>query len=65
MRKRIAAVLGLVLMAACESTPTTTRAEAAGAALNGGVVFGSGNRSDSTANDNTARGGGLVVGSGN
>ncbi len=67
MRKRVAAVLGLALLAGCEAAAPTASAETEGPSLTGGVIFGSGNRSDSTANDNITSqedSGGVGFGSG-
>lgn len=77
MKKRIAAVLSVVLLAGCEAAPTIN-ASGAGESRDGGVIFGSGNRagSDSTGttttsatgeNTNATTGdgrGGLILGSG-
>ena len=73
MTKRIAAVLGVLVLAGCEAAPTIS-AEGVGESQDGGVIFGSGNRagSDSTGTNNTTttstedgRGGGVIFGSGN
>jgi hypothetical protein len=68
MRKRVAAVIGLAFVAGCESVAPTLSVEAAGPSLDGGVVFGSGHRSDSTTTGNnnatTQESGGVVFGSG-
>ena len=76
MKKGMAGLLAIVLLAGCESVPTSTT-EGAGASQNGGVIFGSGNGagSDSTATTTTASGdtnatteedrGGVIFGSGN
>lgn len=73
MKKRVAAVLGLALLAGCEAGSPTMNAEVAGPAFDGGVMFGSGHRSgDSTSTTTTQSGnadtqqqsGGVMFGSG-
>lgn len=73
MNKRFAAVLGLGLLAGCSVESPTASAEAGAASLNGGVMFGSGHRSDSdstsTGNENSNAttqdaSGGVMFGSG-
>lgn len=79
MRKRIVAVLALVVLAGCEATPTIS-VEGVGGLQDGGVIFGSGNRagSDSTGTSTTSATGentgattsddgrgGVIFGSGN
>lgn len=71
MKTRLAAVLGMGLLAGCEAAGPTISAEAAGPALDGGVMFGSGHRSgsDSTTTQSDAAtqatSGGVMFGSGN
>jgi hypothetical protein len=71
MKKRVAAVLAVVVLAGCEAAPTIS-AEGVGESRDGGVILGSGNRagSDSTVtNTNTTSTddgrGGVIFGSGN
>lgn len=73
MNKRFAVVLGLGLLAGCGVESPTASAEAGDASLNGGVMFGSGHRSDSDStaaadenNDATTQeaSGGVMFGSG-
>ena len=76
MRNLRIILIGLTL-AACAELPTDSKAgppEAGGPSYNGGLVFGSGNRSDSTATTASTDGsattsatsdGGVVFGSGN
>lgn len=77
MRNLRIILIGLTL-AACAELPTDSKAgppEAGGPSYDGGLVFGSGNRSDSTATTtastegsattSTTSDGGLVFGSGN
>jgi hypothetical protein len=78
MKKRVAAVLVLVCVAGCEGTPTIS-ADGVRGSQDGGVIFGSGNRSgsDSTGTTTTSTGentgattsddgrGGVIFGSGN
>ena len=71
MKKRFAVMLGMGLMAGCGGSSPTITAEASGPALDGGVIFGSGHRSDSTStttqnnNATTQASGGVIFGSGN
>lgn len=79
MRKLRFILIALTVVAACAELPTDSKAgppEAGGPSYNGGLVFGSGNRSDSTttttttstegsATTGTTSDGGLVFGSGN
>lgn len=66
--RRLSLVAGLIAMAACgSSSPTGSTAAGSGAHQDGGLVLGSGNRSDSTSTgqQSTQGDGGLVLGSGN
>jgi uncharacterized protein YcfL len=72
MRKRVAAVVAVTLLVGCESTPTIS-AEVEGPSLDGGVIFGSGHRSDSTSASTASQStdattqeerGGVIFGSG-
>lgn len=66
--RRIPLLAALVLAGACaDSTPTAPSAAEARAHQDGGLVLGSGNRSDSTGTgqQSTQGDGGLVLGSGN
>ena len=77
MKKRVAAVLVLVGMAGCEATPTIS-ADGVRGSQDGGVIFGSGNRSGSDSTSTTTSTGentgattsddgrgGVIFGSGN
>jgi hypothetical protein len=76
MRKRVVAVLATVVLAGCEGAPTIS-ADGVGESRDGGVIFGSGNRSDSTGTSTTTSAGentsattedgrgGVILGSGN
>jgi hypothetical protein len=68
MTRRIPVLAALLVTGACTAgTPTATTAEGARAHQDGGLVLGSGNRSDSTGTgqQSTQEDGGLVLGSGN
>ena len=52
MKKRVAAVLVLVALAGCEATPTIS-ADGVHGSRDGGVIFGSGNRSGSDSTSTT------------
>lgn len=72
MTRRIVAVAAIALMGGCDSTPTSS-VENLGALHSGGVIFGSGHRSDSTTTSTTSENdeataqeerGGVIFGSG-
>ena len=66
--RRIPLLGALAFLAACQSpTPTAPTALGAGAHEDGGLVLGSGNRTDSTSTgqQSAQEAGGLVLGSGN
>jgi hypothetical protein len=68
MTRRIAILATLFVAGACTtSSPTAATADDARASQDGGLVLGSGNRSDSTGTgqQSTQGNGGLVLGSGN
>jgi hypothetical protein len=72
MNKRFAVLLGMGLLAGCGGESPTATAEAAGASLTGGVIFGSGHKSDSDSTSiapqgstaDTQSSGGVMFGSG-
>ena len=68
MTRRILPLAALLIAGACTtSSPTAATAEGASASRDGGLVLGSGNRSDTTGTgqQSTQGDGGLVLGSGN
>lgn len=72
MNKRLAILLGMGLLAGCGGESPMASAEAAGASLSGGVMFGSGHKSDSDSTSvdpqssgaGTQSSGGVMFGSG-